>query len=124
MYAGEIHGQTACFTVTEDKTVVFQHGDKIYGPYTEIEDPTAIPKDEELANYMTGVELRQGDDILFRVGVLENSDFNWLYTENGEIESVRISYVTNDGIERYEHANAIDPLEPSASTILLLIHCR
>ena len=57
VYSGKIQGQQARFTVSEDKTVVFQHGNKTYGPYTAKEDPTAIPKDEEMAEYMTGVEL-------------------------------------------------------------------
>lgn len=48
VYSGKIQGQQAYFTVSEDKTVVFQHGDKTYGPYTAKEDPAAIPKDEEI----------------------------------------------------------------------------
>ena len=35
LYSGKIQGQQAHFTVSEDKTVIFQHGDKIYGPYIE-----------------------------------------------------------------------------------------
>ena len=75
VYPGKIQGQQAHFTVSEDKTVVFQHGNKTYGPYTAKEDHTAIPKDEEMAEYMTGVELRQGEDILFRGGVFGNRGF-------------------------------------------------
>lgn len=32
VYSGTIQWQQARFTVSKDKTVVFQHGDKIYGP--------------------------------------------------------------------------------------------
>lgn len=32
----------ALFTVSADKTTVFQYGDIVYGPYTAQEDPTAI----------------------------------------------------------------------------------
>lgn len=39
------------------------HWEMFYGPYTVKEDLTAIPKDEEMAEYMTGVEIRQGEDI-------------------------------------------------------------
>lgn len=74
LYSGKIQGQQAHFSVSEDKTVVFQHGDKTYGPYTAKEDLTAIPKDEEMAEYMTGVELRQGEEILFRGGILETGE--------------------------------------------------
>ena len=122
VYSGKIQGQQARFTVSEDKTVVFQHGNKTYGPYTAKEDPTAIPKDEEMAEYMTGVELRQGEDILFRGGVLETGDSYWLYNEDGTLDNFGFSYVTSYGIERDENGNEIDPLEPSASTILELMN--
>ena len=122
LYSGKIQGQQAHFTVSEDKTVVFQHGDKTYGPYTAKEDPTAIPKDEEMAEYMTGVELRQGEDVLFRGGVLETGDSYWMYNEDGTLDNFGFSYVTGDGIERDENGNVIDPVEPSASTILQLMN--
>lgn len=122
VYYGKIQGQQAHFTVSEDKTVVFQHGDKTYGPYTAKEDPTAIPMDEEMAAYMTGVELRQGEDILFRGGVLETGDSYWLYNEDGTLDNFGFSYITSDGIERDQTGNAIDPVEPSASTILELMN--
>ncbi len=122
VYSGKIKGQPARFTVSEDKTVVFRHGDKTYGPYTAKEDPTAIPKDEDMSEYMIGVELLQGDSILFRGGVLKVTDGYWLYNEDGTLYNFGITYVTSDGIERDENGNAIDPVEPSASTILDLMN--
>lgn len=122
VYSGKIQGKPAHFTVSEDKTVVFQYGDKTYGPYTATEDPTAIPKNEKMAEYMTGVELRQGEDILFRGGVLETGDSYWLCNEDGTSNNFGVSYVTNDGIERDENGKAIDPAEPSAATILHLMN--
>lgn len=122
VYSGKLMGEQASFTVSEDKTVVFQHGDKTYGPYTAKEDPTAIPEDREMAEYMTGVELRQGDEILFRGGVLETADSWWLYNEDGSLDNFGFSYVTSDGIERDENGNIIDPVEPSATTILELMN--
>ena len=68
-YIGKIQGEQAQFIVAEDKSIVFQCGDKFYGTYTMKEDPTAIPQDEELAEEMTGVEIRNGDELLFRGGV-------------------------------------------------------
>ncbi|MDD6212298.1 MAG: hypothetical protein PUB22_04045, partial [Clostridiales bacterium] len=70
----------------------------------------------------TGVELRQGEDILFRGGVLETGDSFWLYNEDGTLDNFGFSYVTSDGIEWDENGNEIDPLEPSASTILELMN--
>jgi len=122
VYSGKIQGQQANFTVSEDKTVVFQYGEKTYGPYTAKEDPTAIPKDEEMAEYMTGVELRQGEEILFRGGVLDTGDSCWLYSEDGSPENFGVSFVTSDGIERDQNGNVIDPVEPSVSAILELMN--
>ncbi len=124
MYSGKIRGQQASFTVSADGIVVFQYGNKTYGPYTAREDFTAIPEntDKEMATSMTGVELRQGEDILFRGGVLEVGDSLWLYNEDGSLDNLTISYVTDEGVERDENGNIIDPMEPSASTILELMN--
>lgn len=122
VYSGKLVGEQAVFTVSEDKTVVFQYGDKIYGPYTAIEDPTAIPKDKEITEFMTGVELRKGDEILFRGGIERFADDYWLYNEDGTLDNFGFSYVTSDGIERDENGNIIDPVEPSASTIWNLMN--
>ncbi len=122
VYSGKIQGLQAHFMVSEDKTIVFQYGDKTYGPYTVKEDPIAIPKDKEMQEYMTGVELRQGEDILFRGGVLEIGDSYWLYNEDGTLDNLGFSYVTSDGIERDENGNVIDSIEPSASIILELMN--
>ena len=78
IYSGKIHGTQAHFTVSEDKTLAFQYGDKIYGPYTLKEDPAAIPQNDDMSGYMTGVELRCGEKILFRGGVLQPADSYWL----------------------------------------------
>lgn len=120
VYSGKIRGQQAQFTVSEDGTVVFRYGDKTYGPYTAKEDPTAIPENEEMAEYMTGVELRRGETILFRGGILETGDSFLLYNADGTTD-FRISYVTGDGVERDENGSEVDPMEPSASTILQLM---
>ena len=75
-----------------------------------------------MAQYLTGVELRQGDEILFRGGVFNHGDSMWLYNEDGSLDSFGFSYVTSDGIERDENGNIIDPVEPSATTILDLMN--
>lgn len=121
VYSGKINGIQSCFTVSEDKSVVFQHGNKTFGPYTAKEYPTAIPKDKEMAEHMLGVELLQGDFVLFRGGILENGDRYLLYNEDGTLD-VRITYVIGDGIVRDENGNVIDPIEPSVSTILGLMY--
>ena len=121
VYSGKIQVKQANFTVDEDKTVLFQYDGKTYGPYTAKEDATAIPKDSELRDDMVGVELRQGEEILFRGGVLDYGDYLWLYNEDGSIENLDITVTTNYGTVMDENGNVIDPMEPSVITILDLM---
>ena len=118
IYSGKIHGTQAHFTVSEDKTLVY--GDKTYGPYTLKEDPGAIPQNDDMSEYMTGVELRCGENILFRGGVLQTADSYWLYNEDGT--DYEFSYVAEDGTERDADGNIIDPDEPSTGNILELMN--
>lgn len=120
VYSGKIRGNRASFTVSGGKTVEFQYGDKIYGPYIYQEDPAAVPEDSELKDSMIGVELRRGDRILFRGGMLEG-DSRWLYNEDGSPEGSGFLTVTNTGIMTDENGNIIDPMEPPVSVLLDLL---
>ena len=120
IYSGKIHGTQAHFTVSEDKTLVFQYGDKTYGPYTLKEDSGAIPQNDDMSEYMTGVELRCGEKILFRGGVLQTADSYWLYNEDGN--DYEFSYMAEDETERDADGNIIDPDEPSTGNILELMN--
>ena len=120
IYSGKIHGTQVHFEVSEDKTLVFQYGDKTYGPYTLKEDPGAIPQNDDMSGYMTGVELRCGEKILFRGGVMQTADSYWLYNEDGT--DYEFSYVAEDETERDADGNIIDPDEPSTGNILELMN--
>lgn len=127
VYAGKIEGEQASFTVTQDQTVVFQYGDKTYGPYTVKKDSTALPNSEDLKEGakledMIGVEILQGDSILFRGGVGKFGDQNLLYNEDGTLYSYGISFVINSGETRDADGNLIDSMEPNAPTIWELIN--
>lgn len=122
IYTGKIQGKQAQFIVAKDNSVVFQYGDKNYGTYTIKEDPTAIPKDKELSQEMTGVEIRNGDELLFRGGVWEEGEFCWLYNEDGTLDSLGFSVYTSNGIEMDENGNVIDRMEPSAADIYELLN--
>ena len=78
VYSGKIDGTQVQFIVSEDQSVVLQYGDKTYGPYTMLEDPTAVPKNEE-AEGLTGIEIRNGDQVFFRGGVSYSGDGYWLF---------------------------------------------
>ena len=123
VYAGRIQGTDAVFTVTPDKTVTFSYGNKSYGPYTAKEDPTAVPEDP-ISELMIGVELRQGDEIFFRGGVLPNGGNNghmMLFDENGSFAGLNVYVTTTNGKVFDSEGNEIDQMAPSPSTILNLM---
>lgn len=117
VYSGKIKGEQAQFIVSNDNMVLFNYGDKTYGSYTVKEDITAIPKDNEMSESMTGIEVREGDDILFRGGVMDLEDYYSFYNEDGTLNGILISYVTADGTEWDGNGNPIDRMTPSLSTI-------
>ena len=121
VYSGKIQGEETAFIVSEN-TVAFRHGSKDYGLYILKEDPTAIPKKEDLADRMTGIEISNGNRILFRGGVIDAGDSYWLYNEDGTLENLVITYVSGDGIEWDDSGNKIDKMEPTASTIYELLN--
>ncbi len=119
VYSGKIDGKEAEFTVTADREITFRLGDKVYGPYTVKEDPTAKPEDHPLS---TGYEIKNGDEILFRGGAYRNdpkSD-NWaLYNEDGTINNylwgITVGGVTTDG-----NGKEVDKNEPHLGNLLTL----
>ena len=119
-YSGRVLGEPAVFTVWEDKRLTFQYGDHVYGPYTLKEDPSAVPANIGLADSLTGLELRRGDEILFRGGMLDG-DYRQLYNEDGSLADFGISIVTNTGVMMDENETVIDPMEPAVSTIVSLL---
>ena len=123
VYSGKLHGQSACFLVTPEGVVTFTYGEKIYGPYTVREDPTAIPKDDELAQYMTGIEICCGGEILFRGGIMEYGSGSFLHmvSEDGTNASISVTATMSDGTVIDADGNIADEMEPSLSTVLELV---
>lgn len=123
LYSGTLKDKEAVFTVTADKQVTFRHGYIVYGPYTVKEDPSAVPKDHEYAQYMTGLEIKKGDDIFFRGAYMEMADgkIRQFYNEAGESVSVNTKVYASNGITKDEYGNVIDPMEPTVGNILTLV---
>ena len=127
VYSGRIQGKQASFTVYADGTVEFRHGDKLYGPYTAREDPSAIPDADEEGELLggesvTGVELRCKGEILFRGCVVDYGNTRWLYNEDGTLEDfLDISITAGNGIITDGNGNVIELTEPSVSTVLDLM---
>ena len=117
LYSGTIDGRVCTFTVTADGTVTLRHGDRVYGPYTVREDPTAKPEDEP---YMTGVEILDGEQVFFRGGYWPSTDGMVLFHEDGGI-MVDIYAYTVDGTTYDADGNIVDPMEPTAADILELV---
>ena len=128
VYSGRIQGKQASFTVYADGTVAFRYGDKLYGPYTAKEDPSAIPKADSQGEPLdgesvTGVELRCKGEILFRGCVVDYGNTRWLYNEDGTLANLDIGFwtTTGNGVVMDGNGNIIDQMEPSVSTILDLM---
>lgn len=113
VYSGKIRGEQARFTVSEDKTVTYQYGGQTYGPYTAKEDPAAVPEGVGGGGQMTGVELRRGERVVFRGGVMTLGGEYVLYNEDGSVESIGVLGYYGDGA-------GMDPAaqEPTAAGIL------
>ena len=118
VYSGTILDWDCCFTVTADKTVTFQCGEKLYGPYTAREDPTARPDEEE---YLTGVEILEGDTVFFRGGVWRSGEDLMLFEEDGGIQ-INITVSAGNGTMVDANGNLSGWLEPSPITILELMN--
>ena len=122
VYSGKIKGEEARILVSSD-TVVIHYGDRTYGPYTVRDDATAVPKDNAFGGSMKGIEIREGNEIFFRGGVVDLGESYWLKSEDGTTDNmVSITYVTSDGIERDAEGNPVDRMKPTAYTIYELTH--
>lgn len=121
VYSGKIDGAESSFTVAAD-TVTFVRGDQIYGPYLLREDPTAIPEGHEYAQYMTGLEILEGQEVFFRGGLLSGTGTAILYHENGEVtHGISVTASMGDGTVVDLNGNPVDIYAPSVWTILDLI---
>lgn len=118
VYSGKIHGKTAFFTVSADDTgdtIAYQYGDKTYGPYTVREDETAIPKDSEMTDSVRGVEVYEGDTLLFRGSAEFFADIWLLRRADGLAYSIESSVVLDS------NGNGADTEEePTVYTLLEL----
>lgn len=116
VYSAKVDGQPASFTVEKD-TVTYFWGNTVYGPYSIRKDPTAAPGGEWEYLDLIGVEIREGDSILFRGGYTE--DLFLFIREDGAPDSglFHVTYSVN-GVERDADGNVVDPHQPKPSTLI------
>ena len=120
VYSGKVRGTQTSFTVSPEGSVTCQVGARTYGPYTLREDSSAIPQDSELKSQMTGIELRCGDEIRFRGGVVIQGATKLFFDESGELYNVSSpAYVTKDSADGAGTAAASG--EPAVGAILDLV---
>lgn len=120
VYSGSLGKQECSFIITPEKTITYHYGDKTYGPYIVKEDPTAVPADHE---YLTGVEILDGDKAFFRGGYIENGGDKEnlvLIDESGEMTSLAVSIIFADGNSYDSSGNIVERGGPSATTVLYL----
>lgn len=122
IYSGRLYDSDCSFTVTKEKVVSFRCEDKFYGPYTAIEDPTAIPEEYAASPNAVGVELRNNGNLMFRGVVLTNEPSGLLlFNENGNLYGWSMIVTMSDGTQVDENGLAIDPWKPDVYTILELM---
>ena len=120
VYTGTLDAKPAEFTVSGDKTAVtFRCGDTVYGPYTIVEDPSALADITFCPSDMIGVELYDGETLLFRGGFWPSGDVTQLFpAEDSPDDSSGVYFVTDDGVWKDADGNAVDPVKPDAADIL------
>lgn len=80
VYSGEINGQEIIAVVGRD-SVEYRVDNAVYGPYTVVHDPSAVPDKENLpfnttdSRFLTGVEVWEGETLLYR-GAYHNPDLD------------------------------------------------
>lgn len=119
VYSGRPGGIDSSFTVSGG-SVEFRCGSKLYGPYTVVDDPSAISPDIEQRDGLRGFELYCGDEAIFRGSVRDFGGRLWLYGEDGQLQGISIAAWTENGV--YTAGGVpIDPMEPRVYNILELL---
>jgi len=123
-YSGKIEGKPAIFTVTEN-TVTYQLGSTVYGPYSIVFDPTAVPSEDVKSpnlvrtEGLVGVELWNGKSRLFRGAYRHTNSTFVLVDANGELvlnDRILVETTSHTGYSTV--TTYVTPEEPGARTIL------
>ncbi len=120
VYSGSLGNKPVTFTVYTDKTVEYLYGNELYGPYTAMEDPEAIPRNIDNAHMMKGVKLYNGQKIMFHGSVLKTGSLMLLYNQDGSAYFTAHA-VTSNGEAIGPDGEIMDTVRPSAEVILDLM---
>lgn len=95
-FSGRVDGEAAVWTVHPGGIVEHRWGDCVYGPYQVVEDLSARP---DLDHSLTGIEIRRGDEVLFRGGYTRGAEWSVLYQQDGEpIVDIMMFAVSTNGL--------------------------
>ncbi len=115
-YTGRVDGREVELVIQGDGMVTFRSGENQYGPYQVEEAPDTVPGDF----WGRGIQIRQGERVLFRGGYMENSELP-LFDETGEpIWEVRMTAGSSGGDTYYIDGEEVSQEEwnaPSMSQI-------
>ena len=123
IYSGAVRGTPVSFKVFNDRSVVCRAGDQIIGAYSVTEDRDAVPKGHPWETMMTGVELRCGEDIVFRGGMLRRDD-GTLLVSDGDDETDWFIITREYGADPVydSKGNEIGLTNPSPASIIELMY--
>lgn len=111
VYSGKVHGEAVSFTVDASGAATYTGGGAEFGPYTVREDASAIPA--EFLRYdtpSTGVELRRGDEVIFRGCLRDNGEYRMLYDENGKLDDLSLFFSDGEQTPAAEEPTALEVL--------------
>ncbi len=97
-YSGMLQGQEASFIRYPNKSVVFQYGDKTYGPYTAKEDPSVISEVAVTGISPVGVVIYEGEDIFFRGTISYLGKYRIIDDENGTVDELGYTFTPEPSI--------------------------
>lgn len=80
VYSGKVDGEPISFTVTPERKVIYRKGESSAVSYTIVEDSTAAPED---GFAQKGIEVRQGETVVFRGAYADFGDSLWFVNEAG-----------------------------------------
>lgn len=125
VFSGRIDLKEAVLTVRPDGTLYYRYDGKEYAPYRIVSDPTVIPASSPLSEkrvqqYVEGVCIYQGDDLLFRGGLYRISTVGYILCDtNGEL------LLSNIDVDKrpnpFDSGHTYDPVMPSVFDIISLV---
>ena len=124
IYSGAVQGTPVSFEVFDDRSVVCRVGEQLIGPYSVTEVPDAVPKGHPWESLMTGVELRLGEELVFRGGMTQRDSGEYLLVSDGDDETdwfiITREYGANPVYD--SEGNEIGLTKPSPASVIDLMY--